>query len=69
MDAAKNEFKFRMEEKRCERNSNRSASKKNHLFKQMLKDDIEITKNLESHSKQELTKVYFNSFLEGSIFI
>lgn len=58
MDAAKDEFKFRMEEKRCERNINRSHKKKNLLFKQMLRDDAKITKNLEQHSQEKLGKVY-----------
>jgi len=57
MEGAKNEFKFRMEEKRCERNLNRSLKRKNTYFKRILKEDIKITKTLEQQSKQNLTKV------------
>lgn len=58
MEGARNEFKFRMEEKRCERNSNRGLNKKNNYFKKMLKSDMKITKTLENHSKKALTKVF-----------
>ena len=57
MEGAKNEFNFRMEEKRCERNPMRSQDRKNFYFKKMLKEDIKITKTLQFHSKENLMKV------------
>ena len=58
MEGAKNEFKFRMEEKRCERNPLRSTKKKASYFRKMLKEDMRITKMLMFHSKENLTKVF-----------
>ena len=57
MEGARNDFKLRMEEKRCERNPERSQKRKNMYFRKMLKEDMKITKTLENHSKQSLSKV------------
>ena len=62
MEGAKNDFKFRMEEKRCERNPMRSEKRKTFYFRKMLKEDMNVTKRLMSHSKENLTKVTFFSF-------
>lgn len=57
MLVAQDEFKYRMEEKRCERNTERKILKKTIMFRKLMENDKKITQILEKKSKLTLNKV------------